>query len=152
MGADIMSLNSLLWNRIDLYRNTLVLPTDSIGGYTRTVSLAIADVPCQIQHLSGEEKVIYGKNNVDAKYKIYFKPDFSIQSNDLIKYNGDYYDIVLIDNQCTKYNHLKVIAKLTKAPTIYYPESSSSESSEGYSSSSSSYSSSSSSIDSSSSI
>jgi len=146
-----MSLNSLLWNKIDHYRNTLVLPTDSVMGYTRTATLITANVPCQIQHLSGEEKILYGKNNIDAKYKIYFLPNFSIQSNDLLKYNGDFYDIVLIDNQCTKYNHLKVITKLCKSPTIYYPESSSSESSEGYSSSSSSNSSSSSSIDSSSS-
>ena len=130
-----MSFDSLMWNLVDIYRNDLTsLITDAVGGYSRTSSLYLSDLHCNIQLLSGEEMVIYGKNNIKAKYRMYCRPSFEIRSTDLIKYNGDFYEVLMIEDQCSLNHHLLIILGLVKAPVIHYPDSSSSDSSSSSSS------------------
>lgn len=121
--------DNLLWTKCDIYRDNLVAGTDSIGGYTRTVVLTYSNIPCNLQYLSGEEMVIYGKNQVSATHRLFMCCSYEIKSTDLIKIDSDYYDVAYIDNSIKKYHHLEILLRLAKAPQIFYPDSSSSDTS-----------------------
>lgn len=136
-----MSFNTLFWNSFNLYRNEIT-GQDDIGGYERSAILYLSNIKCQIQKLSGEETVLFGKVNYPDVKKLYTYPDIEIKTTDLIEVNSKFYNVIMISDECSKNDHLKIYIKLTDAPFIFYPESSSSESTEVMSSSSSSSSSS----------
>jgi hypothetical protein len=147
--------SSLLWQRVDIYSQTLDLATpNSVGGFSRTAALKHASVPCNVQWFANMKQVpLFGKANIPAEMIMFIQADYALTSTDLVylPWENKYYEILFIEDcfrdmwSISKARHYQVYLKNTSAPQIVTPQSSSSESSGSSNSSSSSSSNSSSS-------
>jgi len=118
-----------LYNSVfSLYSNEIT-GYDSIGG---TIRAAVYQntYACYYTMLTGNKQVAFGKNNIVSTHRLFCKI-IDIETTDLILINGDWYEVLYIDNCNNMNHHLEVYLYRADAPQII-DESSSSSSSSSY--------------------
>lgn len=99
-----MSLASLLTQTAAVYRNAQT--TDAIGGVTRALSVSTASLPCLVQPLRADERVVSGATGVVATHKMFCAATADIDEADEIHVGATIYQVTGISNQ--RDHHLEV--------------------------------------------
>ena len=110
-GDSLMSLRSLLVSRCDIQSQTRI--RDALGGWSTAWMTTYRDLPCRIQPLSGQERVLYDRQAVKATHKMFCEVK-TINEGMRVKFNSLYYDIVSVENTDEMNHHLRIILVLTK--------------------------------------
>jgi len=81
---------------------TLSVSADSIGGVVESYSTRLANVPCRIRKLNGDEIPALGTDRSNSTHRVYLQPgsDLSDLSDKdrIISSKGRVLDVVFVDN------------------------------------------------------
>ena len=90
-----MSLSQLYNVKVNIIRITRA--TDGLGGRTESETTLHTDLPCRINWVNGNERIMFNKTTYYRDAKLYCRVT-DITVADRVVYEGIYYDIVNVSN------------------------------------------------------
>jgi head-tail adaptor len=96
-GVSEMSIASMLNITVTVKR--IVKTADTYGSWTESEDDLIIDMPFRLQALSGSERQLYGKLQVEANCKGFCLPQTEeIKEADIIYYGDRRFDVLFVDD------------------------------------------------------
>jgi len=107
-----MSFRGLLNQSITI--QTPAVTQDDIGGPVRAWSNKYASLRCRREQLTSLERLLTGREGVEATHRFFVEPDKSITPKMRIRDGSDLYDIVSVVDQRgrRKIHHTEIVAAL----------------------------------------
>lgn len=91
-----MSLTSFMVHTCNV--ETQAQTKSATGGVTVYYVPKASALPCNVQQLSGEAQIKYGKEGYAVTHKVYFEADPDLTIKDRLLFSGEYYEVKGIDN------------------------------------------------------
>jgi predicted nucleotidyltransferase len=108
-----MSIASMLNSAVTVARVTKT--PDDFGSWTESEDDLIVDLPFRLQALSGSERQLYGKLQVEANYKGFCLPQTEeIREADVIYYGTRKFDVLFVDDWNLEGRYLRLFLRERK--------------------------------------
>ena len=108
-----MSIEALIVGKgttCDVY--TISTVQDAYGGATETETLRLNDEPVFVDELSGNERLLSGREGVESTHRFFFRAGTVIYETDHIKIGSETYDVDWVENPHRFGHHVEVLLTL----------------------------------------